>query len=95
MPGSLGVETMVQAIITSVSAWDLPAHLKWKINSGGKTIWKYRGQITPDIKDFEIELHIKSINQTSVGWEISADGMLWKDSKPIYQVDNISLAAYR
>ncbi len=94
MPGSLGVETMVQALIASVPAWEVPAHLKWKINSGGKIIWKYRGQITPDIRDFEIELPIKSINQTSVGWEISADGLLWKDSKPIYQVNNISLATF-
>ena len=94
MPGSLGVETMAQALIKSASAWDLPENLKWRSKAGGKINWKYRGQITPEIKEFEIELHIKNISQTSEGAEISADGILWKDSKPIYKVDNISLETY-
>jgi len=94
MPGSLGVETMVQALIKSASAWDLPENLKWRSKTGGKINWKYRGQITPDIMEFEIELHIKNISQTSEGAEIIADGILWKDSNPIYKVENISLETY-
>jgi len=94
MPGSLGVEAMAQALIKSASAWGLPENLKWRSKAGGKISWKYRGQITPDIKEFEIELHIKNISQTSQGAEISADGILWKDSKPIYKVDNINLETY-
>ena len=94
MPGSLGVETMAQALIKSASAWDLPENLKWRSKAGGKINWKYRGQITPDIREFEIELHIKNISQTSDGAEISADGILWKDSKPIYKVENITLETY-
>ncbi len=94
MPGSLGVETMAQALIKSASVWDLPENLKWRSKAGGKINWKYRGQITPDIREFEIELHIKNISQTSQGAEISADGILWKDSKPIYKVENITLESY-
>ena len=94
MPGSLGVETMAQALIASASFLDIPSRLKWRIKTGGEISWKYRGQITPDIKKFEIELHIKNISQTSQGSEISADGMLWKDSKPIYRVENITLETY-
>ncbi|RLD05627.1 MAG: short-chain dehydrogenase, partial [Chloroflexota bacterium] len=94
MPGSLGVETMAQALISSASLLDLPGRLKWRIKTGGEISWKYRGQITPDIREFEIELHIKNISQTSQGSEISADGMLWKDSKPIYKVENITLETY-
>ena len=94
MPGSLGVETMAQALISSASFLDLPGSLKWRIRTGGEISWKYRGQITPDIREFEIELHIKNIIQTSQGSEISADGMLWKDSKPIYKVENITLETY-
>ena len=94
MPGSLGVETMAQALIKSASAWDLPENLKWRSKTGGKINWKYRGQITPDIMEFEIELHIKNISQTSEGAEIIADGILWKDSKPIYKVENITLESY-
>jgi len=94
MPGSLGVETMAQALIKRASAWDLPENLKWRSKAGGKINWKYRGQITPDIREFEIELHIKNISQTPEGAEISADGILWKDSKPIYKVENITLETY-
>ena len=94
MPGSLGVETMAQALLKSASAFGLPEDLKWRIKTGGKINWKYRGQITPDIKEFEIELDIKNINQTKHKTEIIADGMLWKESKPIYKIENITLETY-
>jgi len=94
MPGSLGVETMAQVLIKSASTWDLPENLNWRSKTGGKIIWKYRGQITPDIREFEIELHIKNIVHASGRAEISADGTLWKNSKPIYKVENITLESY-
>lgn len=85
---------MVQALIESTPVFNLPGHFKWRAKSGGKISWKYRGQITPDIREFDIELHIKSITKTAQSTEISADGMLWKESKPIYKVENITLEAY-
>jgi hypothetical protein len=54
-------------------------------------VWKYRGQITPDIGQIRIEIHLKSITRTSSGWEIRADGNLWKGPRRIYQVEDISL----
>ena len=94
MPGSLGVENMAQALVASAPTWNLSEHYKWRIKTGKKTSWKYRGQITPNISDFDIELHVKYINQTTQGAEICADGILWKNSKPIYMVENISLETY-
>lgn len=94
MPGSLGVETMVQAMISGISQWDLPSDLSWRIKPGASLSWKYRGQITPDIKEFIIDIHIKKITRTNNSWEISADGQLWKESKRIYQVDNLTLETY-
>ncbi len=94
MPGSLGVETMVQAMISGISQWDLPSDLNWRIKPGASLSWKYRGQITPDIKEFIIDIHIKKITRTNNSWEISADGQLWKESKRIYQVDNLTLETY-
>jgi len=94
MPGSLGVETMVQAMISGISQWDLPSDLNWRIKPGAKLSWKYRGQITPDIKDFIIDIHLKKITRTNKSWEIRADGQLWKESKRIYQVDNLTLETY-
>ena len=94
MPGSLGVETMAQAMISSAPNWEIPPDLKWRIKPDSKLIWKYRGQITPDIPEFIIDIHIKDISRTNNSWQISADGQLWKGSKRIYQVDNLSLETY-
>jgi 3-hydroxymyristoyl/3-hydroxydecanoyl-(acyl carrier protein) dehydratase len=91
MPGSLGVETMVKALSKAVGSWGLPEDLHWKVKSGSKTIWKYRGQITPNTENFLIDLHVTNIARTASGWEITANGNLWKDSKRIYQVQDLSL----
>ena len=94
MPGSLGVETMVQAMIKSAPTWDIPASLRWRIKPGTKTSWKYRGQITPDIEEITIEIHIKEINSQDNHWEMVADGYLWKKNTRIYQVENLTLESY-
>ncbi len=94
MPGSLGVETMARALMAGSSAWDLPPDLRWRIKPGTSLGWKYRGQITPDIKDIKIDLHIKKISRSNKTWEISADGQLWKESKRIYRVENLTLETY-
>jgi PfaB family protein len=94
MPGSLGVETMARAIIAGAVSWEIPQQTGWRIKTGIKTRWKYRGQITPDVKQFQVEIHLKNINRTSSGWEIIADGQLWKESKRIYQVEDLSLESY-
>jgi 3-hydroxymyristoyl/3-hydroxydecanoyl-(acyl carrier protein) dehydratase len=94
MPGSLGVETMARALMLGAHSFGVHTQ-NWQIKEGSKLDWKYRGQITPDINAFEVELHIKHIIQTSEGWEICADGSLWKDSIRIYQVDNLTLQTYK
>ena len=97
MPGSLGVEAIQQSLQAFCLAYDLGCEFRsprFSLLTDTNMQWKYRGQITPDIKQFEIELHIRNISQTSQGTEISADGMLWKDSKPIYRVENITLETY-
>jgi PfaB family protein len=94
MPGSLGVETMARALMLGAQSLGVPAQ-HWQIKEGSKFKWKYRGQITPDINAFEIDLHIKHITKTSRGWEICADGSLWKNSMRIYQVDNLTLQTYK
>jgi PfaB family protein len=91
MPGSLGVETIARGMMAAAPAWDVPAHLQWRIKPGIRMVWKYRGQITPDIGQIRIEIHLKSITRTSSGWEIRADGDLWKGPRRIYQVEDISL----
>jgi len=94
MPGSLGVETMAAALQTAAALWGIPNNLVWRMAADSRLDWKYRGQINPDNGEITVDLHIKSIKKNNTGWEINADGQLWKDSKRIYQVDNLKLESY-
>lgn len=91
MPGSLGVETITRGLMAAAPTWGIPSDLHWRIKPGVKMVWKYRGQITPDVSQIRIEIHPESITRTSSGWEICADGFLWKGSIKIYQIENLAL----
>ena len=94
MPGSLGVETMAQAIIQSAPIWGIPEIQRWRIKPGQKTTWKYRGQITSDVNEITIDLHIKEIIPGDQGWQIISDGYLWKRDVRIYQITDLALETY-
>jgi PfaB family protein len=94
MPGSLGVETMAQAIIQSAPIWGIPEIQRWRIKPGQKTTWKYRGQITSDVNEIAIDLHIKEIIPGAQGWQIISDGNLWKGDVRIYQITDLALETY-
>ncbi|MCK4490703.1 MAG: hypothetical protein KAU23_10605, partial [Anaerolineales bacterium] len=94
MPGSLGVETMAQAIIQSAPIWGIPEIRRWRIKPGQKTAWKYRGQITRDVNEITIDLHIKEITPVDQGWQIISDGNLWKGNVRIYQITDLALETY-
>lgn len=94
MPGSLGVETMAQALIKSAKFWEIPETLRWRVKPELKTIWKYRGQITREITQVGIELHIKSIETENQQWQIIADGNLWNGEVRIYHINDLALETY-
>ena len=94
MPGSLGVEAMARMIMESSKIWGIPQDVRWRFISDTTTKWKYRGQITPETDQITLEIHIQKIIQGSNGWQIIADGHLWKGNNRIYQVDNIALETY-
>ncbi|MCJ7716797.1 MAG: hypothetical protein MUO54_09790, partial [Anaerolineales bacterium] len=94
MPGSLGVETMIQALIAGLPQWGLPENLAWRIAQGQRTNWKYRGQIIPGVEDISVELHLKQINAVDEGWLVIADCHLWKGPLRIYQIENLALETY-
>jgi 3-hydroxymyristoyl/3-hydroxydecanoyl-(acyl carrier protein) dehydratase len=94
MPGSLGVETMAAALGAAAPQWGIPGNLGSKMAPNTQLAWKYRGQITPDIRKITVDLHIKSIINKGPTWEITADGQLWKGSKRIYLVENLCLESF-
>jgi PfaB family protein len=91
MPGSLGVESMAQALAGSSTSLGMNPSPGWRIKPGSMTSWKYRGQITPGVESVEIELHIKELNRENNKGQITADGNLWLGNTRIYEVKDISL----
>jgi PfaB family protein len=94
MPGSLGVEAMIQ----SLQVYALRHGLGKDFNNPrfglveGNANWQYRGQIIPDNKEMTLEVHIKEIKVQAGRIDILADGNLWKDGLRIYHVENIGLS---
>ena len=94
MPGSLGVEAMIESLQVFALQQDLGKDF---INPRfglveGEAKWTYRGQIIPDNDVMTLEVHIKEIKKSSSRIDIIADGNLWKDGLRIYSVESIGLS---
>ncbi|MCG8329227.1 MAG: PfaB family protein [Chitinophagales bacterium] len=94
MPGSLGVESILQAMQVYALQQDLGKDFKspkFVQAANHKTVWKYRGQILLSVKEMHLEVHIKTIEQRGAQLVIIADAFLWNDKMRIYQVTDIAL----
>ncbi len=95
MPGSLGVEAILQAMQVFALQQDLGKDLvspKFVQLPNHKTVWKYRGQILQHVKEMHLEVHIKAIEPRGEQLAIIADAFLWNDKMRIYQVTDLALA---
>jgi 3-hydroxymyristoyl/3-hydroxydecanoyl-(acyl carrier protein) dehydratase len=94
MPGSLGVETITQALwafmqrsqpktVSSTAQLDFsnPAALQWK----------YRGQVIPSNRKLQFEVHLKNSALTGNPRQVLADAAFRVDGRKIYAIENISL----
>jgi hypothetical protein len=54
-------------------------------------IWKYRGQINPEIDAMAIEVHITRIEKKTDRVTLIGDACLWKDRIRIYEIKDIGL----
>jgi len=94
MPGSLGVEAILQAMQVFALQQDLGREFKspkFVQVPNHKTVWKYRGQILLPVKEMYLEVHIKSIEKKANQLVIVAEAFLWNDTMRIYQVTDIAL----
>lgn len=94
MPGSLGLETVVQAI----QAYALQAGLsqglrapRFGLVENHELVWKYRGQVLNDSRNVAVEVHITKIERTAGAILISADASLWKGTLRIYEFKNVGV----
>lgn len=94
MPGSLGVEAILQAMRIHALYLDLGSAMASPhfTHVPGKTQWLYRGQITPDNETMDLEVHIKSIKSEKGRIIVKADANLWKNRLRIYHVTNAAIA---
>ncbi|MPY21168.1 beta-ketoacyl synthase N-terminal-like domain-containing protein [Shewanella sp. YLB-07] len=93
MPGSLGVEAIIETMQTYAITKDLGAGFKnpkfGQILSDIK--WKYRGQINPLNKQMSMDVSITSIKDVDGKKIITGDASLSKDGLRIYQVFDIAI----
>ena len=95
MPGSLGVEAILQAMQTFALQQDLGRNFKspkFVQVAKHKTTWKYRGQILLPVKEMHLEVHFKSIEEQNGQVILIADAYLWNDKMRIYHVKDIAVA---
>ncbi len=93
MPGSLGVEAIIETMQTYAITKDLGAGFKnpkfGQILSDIK--WKYRGQINPLNKQMSMDVSITSIKDVDGKKIITGNASLSKDGLRIYQVFDIAI----
>ena len=95
MPGSLGVEAILQAMQTFALQQDLGKDFKspkFVQLANHKTNWKYRGQILLPVKEMHLEVHFKSIEKQNNQTVMIADAYLWNDKMRIYHVTDLAVA---
>ncbi len=89
-PGSLGVESFLQTMqYFAFKTWKVdPA--KYQVTMPPHTHkWIYRGQITPQGKHIELQVHIKETCKEKM--TVMADGILLADGLCIYQMEDFMI----
>ena len=94
MPGSLGVEAIVQAMQLFALQQDLGKDFKnprFVQVENNKTEWKYRGQIKITVENMHLEVHFKTIEKRGDTLVIIANAYLWNEGTRIYQLTDLAL----
>lgn len=94
MPGSLGVEAIIETMQTYAISKDLGAGFKnpkfGQILSNIK--WKYRGQINPLNKQMSMDVSITSVKDVDGKKVVTGNASLSKDGLRIYEVFDIAIS---
>lgn len=94
MPGSLGVEAILQAM----QLWALDNNLGAQFSNPrffhelSTVKWKYRGQIIPDNKIMSLDVHISRVEKTADKVVVYASASLYKDGLRIYEITDAQVA---
>ncbi len=94
MPGSLGVEAILEAMQAFALECDLGRGFKsprFDLVPGHTIAWKYRGQILPTHKIMKLEVHLTQIEQRVDQVLLVGDASLWADGIRIYEVKDAAI----
>jgi 3-hydroxymyristoyl/3-hydroxydecanoyl-(acyl carrier protein) dehydratase len=91
MPGSLGVEVMVQALKVYAEQQGFSRDANWSLLPNHKMTWKYRGQVTPDNDRVRLEVHIVEMDIQPDQVTVIGNASLWKGDLRIYEVNGIGI----
>eukprot|EP00939_MAST-03C_sp_MAST-3C-sp1_P002650 g2650.t1 len=94
MPGSLGIESMLQCVEYFCGFTNLArsfANPRF-VHEPGTTKWKYRGQLTPRNDRMDSEVHIKSIAKSDGKIVVVADGYLYVDGLRVYEAIDLRVS---
>lgn len=94
MPGSLGVEAMLQALQVFALQQNLAAGragATFQQLAPHQTKWKYRGQLQTTDAEMSLELHLKTIEHTVHTITLIADASLWRGPLRVYEVTDLGL----
>ncbi|MFC9115639.1 beta-ketoacyl synthase N-terminal-like domain-containing protein [Streptomyces sp. NPDC057092] len=94
MPGSLGVEAVLQALRLFVLEQDLADGIeqpRFAMATDVEMAWKYRGQILRDDKELFFDVHVKEIRREGDRLLVIADADLWKPGLRIYELTDVAV----
>lgn len=94
MPGSLGVEAVLQALQVYAIQQGIGREFRsphFTLTPNQSLSWKFRGQVLTPHKEVGLEVHITSIKQESNHVTLTGDASVWTDSTRIYEVPNASI----
>jgi 3-hydroxymyristoyl/3-hydroxydecanoyl-(acyl carrier protein) dehydratase len=94
MPGSLGVEAILQAL--EACALELEPACSWRgwrsrPAVGHQMRWKYRGQLVPGDRELRLEVHLKDVQPSARRLRVAGDASLWKGPWRIYEVRDAAI----
>jgi PfaB family protein len=94
MPGSLGVQAIQQALRAYAIHEHWGAHLRnphFVEIPGHRTTWKYRGQIRPEDRALELDVHVKDVETRAGQVTVVGDASVWRDRQRIYEVNDVGV----
>ena len=94
MPGSLGVEAILEAMQAFALEQDVGRSFRsprFDLAPLHTIAWKYRGQILPTHKMMKLEVHLTRIERLVDQVLLVGDASLWADGIRIYEVKDAAV----